>query len=118
MVLAWCIPSPPSPSSRRIRVVAVFAAGPEWQFNGWRWGRPAADPRPSVTPTEIFERALGFHLHYEGEKVHENIAKWGITPLAVSKSRRHGDAGLVQEVWAAVDKEINLRKPYLAPKGV
>jgi hypothetical protein len=40
--------------ARRLKVVAVFAQGPEWQFKGWRWGR--TDDRPDITPTEIFDR--------------------------------------------------------------
>jgi hypothetical protein len=40
----------------RARVVAVFANGPEWQFKGWKWGRPAG--RPDITPSEFFNRCL------------------------------------------------------------
>lgn len=37
-----------------MKVVAVFAQGPEWQFKGWRWGR--SPDRPDITPAEIFDR--------------------------------------------------------------
>jgi parafibromin len=105
-------------------VAAVFAQGPEWQFKGWRWGRDERDPktgaflRPDITPTEIFDRALGFHLMYDGDAVHENVGKWAVTPLRISKSRRYTDPGVAQQFWAALDGFIWHKKPYLLPKGV
>jgi hypothetical protein len=38
------------------RVLAVFAAGPEWQFKGWKWGaeRKGEVEPPDVPPVKIF----------------------------------------------------------------
>lgn len=60
--------------------------------------------------------ALGFHLHYEGDAPHPNTTKWAVTPLAVSRTKRHLDSGLCARFWAAVDSDICKRKPYLLPK--
>jgi uncharacterized membrane protein YgcG len=42
-----------------LRVVAVFAAGPEWQFKGWKWGqKPLGKDREAedLAPVKIFSR--------------------------------------------------------------
>jgi len=113
-----CPPPPCPPRSRRTRlkVAAVFAQGPEWQFKGWRWGREAG--RPDITPTELFDRAMGFHLMYEGDAPHENVPRWAVTPLRIAKARRYTDAGVAQQFWSALDAFIWHKKPYLLPKGV
>lgn len=97
-----------------MKVVAVFALGPEWQFKGWRWGR--TDERPDVTPTEVFDRAVGFHLMWEGDAPHANIPKWNVKILAVSKTKRYLDAGVANKFWELVDRDVTVRKPYLMPK--
>ena len=47
-----------------LKVVAVFAAGPEWQFKGWKWGKVAApdaltkvmrEPE-DIAPIKIFDK--------------------------------------------------------------
>jgi parafibromin len=109
---------------RRLKVVAVFAAGPDWQFKGWKWGevgKPGPDGRAvepdDVPPVKIFNRALGFHVHFDAEPPHPNAAAWAVTPLAISKTRRYLDAGVSARFWRAVDDHIFVRKPYLLPKG-
>lgn len=97
-----------------MKVVAVFALGPEWQFKGWRWGR--TDDRPDVTPTEVFDRTVGFHLMYEGDVPHVNVPKWNVKILAVSKTKRYLDAGVANKFWELVDRDVTVRKPYLMPK--
>ncbi len=48
-----------------MKVVAVFAAGPEWQFKGWKWGKVAApdaltkvirEPE-DIAPIKIFDKS-------------------------------------------------------------
>ena len=105
-------------------MAAVFALGPDWQFKGWRWGREEKDPktgafiRPDITPTEIFERAQGFHVQFEGDVPHENIPKWAVLPLKVAKQHRYTDASVSQQFWSVLDNYIYVKTPYLLPKGV
>lgn len=101
-----------------MKVAAVFAQGPEWQFKGWRWGR--GDGRPDITPAEIFDpqRCLGFHLQYDGDATHESIGKWNVAVLPVSKSRRYLDPGVAQRFWSLMDQFVLVHKPYLLPRGV
>jgi parafibromin len=96
-------------------VAAVFAHGPEWQFKGWKWGSP--DRPADLSPPDIFERALGFHLCYEGDILHDNIPKWNVTPLTVSKTRRYLDPGVAQKFWASLDTYITVHKPFLLPRA-
>lgn len=55
---------------------------------------------------------------YEGDATPDNIARWAVTPLLVSKTRRYTDPGVTQQFWAAFDNFIWHKKPYLLPKGV
>ena len=42
-----------------IRVLAVFAAGPEWQFKGWKWGEVGRGEKEpdDVLPVKIFSKS-------------------------------------------------------------
>lgn len=54
-----------------IKVVAIFCAGPEWQFRGWKWDRvPQPDPitkelvePEDYTPVQIFSRGMSIKHH-------------------------------------------------------
>jgi parafibromin len=105
-------------------VVAVFAAGPDWQFKGWKWGdQPRKLPDGRVVeaddcpPVKIFNRAMGFHVHFDGEAAHPNCQNWAVTPLVISKTKRYLDPGVVIKFWRAVDEHVFVKKPYLLPKG-
>ena len=54
-----------------LKVVAVFAAGPEWQFKGWKWGKVAApdtltkvirEPE-DIAPIKIFDKGECVCVH-------------------------------------------------------
>lgn len=86
----------------------MFAAGPEWQFRGWRWGR--GDGKPDITPAEIFSRCespgwrrvlsrtarlaphgcagVGVYVYNEGDPIPATVAKWNVKPLPISKTKR------------------------------
>lgn len=97
------------------RVVAIFATGQDWQFKGWRAARKP--DRPDITPAEIFERCPGFFLGYENDTLPENITKWSVKSLQVSRTKRYLDAGIVNAFWADVDAHIFAKKPYLLKKA-
>jgi len=40
-----------------LKVVAVFAAGSEWQFKGWKWGSKGKGEAPDITPVQLFSRS-------------------------------------------------------------
>jgi len=84
------------------RVVCVFAFGPEWQFKGWKYSNPV----------ELFNRTCGFFLHFADEKVHENIKKWSVKPIAISRGeeKRHEDKKIIWEFWKALDHFVALKR--------
>ena len=85
------------------RIVAVVVQGAEWQFKGWKWS----------DPLELFSKCLGFHFKYDDTKAEENVLKWNVHLLNVSKSKRHLDKTVAVEFWDFVDKSL-LAKPYLS----
>lgn len=72
----------------------MFAFGPEWQFKGWRWGRE--EGRPDISPPEVFERALGFHVMYDGDTPHDNASRWNVTILKVRAAGRRRSSSLLR----------------------
>uniref|UniRef100_A0A0N5AEI5 Parafibromin n=1 Tax=Syphacia muris TaxID=451379 RepID=A0A0N5AEI5_9BILA len=86
------------------RVVAVFVQGPAWQFKGWRWGG---------NPTNIFANVAAFHLMFDDQRLDNNVAKWSVNVLKLSKSKRHLDRAILAKFWQLLDKHIVKNKPHL-----
>ncbi|TKR72904.1 hypothetical protein L596_020288 [Steinernema carpocapsae] len=86
------------------RVVAVFVQGQAWQFKGWRW---------NGNPTDIFSHVAAFHLKYDEQKLDANVAKWSVTVLSLSKTKRHLDRPTLNKFWKALDLHIVKHKPHL-----
>ena len=82
------------------RVVAVFVAGPQWQFKGW--------PGLSIdgSPVEIFVKISAFHLKFLESPLEPNIKKWNVTILEISKTKRHLDKVAVNKFWEITDKSM------------
>lgn len=59
------------------RVVAVFVAGPTWQFKGWPWIVKGG------SPADIFTKIKGFHLKFTGSKLEASIQTWDVQVLEV-----------------------------------
>eukprot|EP00164_Ancoracysta_twista_P008366 GFYU01012075.1.p1 GENE.GFYU01012075.1~~GFYU01012075.1.p1 ORF type:complete len:450 (+),score=103.69 GFYU01012075.1:157-1506(+) len=87
------------------RVVACFVHGPAWQFKGWKYSQPSM----------IFTNVKGFFIQYEDEAAHENIAKWDVTVLKISKTKRHLDATVWLSLWESLDRFIQTKKRHLVP---
>ena len=54
---------------------------------------------------------------YEGDTIHDNIAKWNVKPLMVSRTKRYLDAGIANQFWSLVDGHIFTHKPRLLPQS-
>jgi len=86
------------------RVVAVFVQGPAWQFKGWPWGG---------SPVEIFSRIKGFHLKWDESKLDDNVAKWNVHVLELSRSKRHLDKASLLKFWSSLDNFMMKYKGFL-----
>ncbi|KAG4071525.1 hypothetical protein HA402_011679 [Bradysia odoriphaga] len=86
------------------RVVAVFVMGPAWQFKGWPW---------DGNPVEIFSKICAFHLRYDEMKLDANVARWAVTVLNLSRTKRHLDRAVLMTFWERLDKHIAKNKPEL-----
>lgn len=78
--------------------------GPAWQFKGWRWGG---------NPTDIFANVAAFHLMYDDQKMDNNVAKWSVNVLKLSRTKRHLDRAILARFWEALDRYIIKNKPHL-----
>uniref|UniRef100_A0A0K0CSN9 CDC73_C domain-containing protein n=1 Tax=Angiostrongylus cantonensis TaxID=6313 RepID=A0A0K0CSN9_ANGCA len=87
------------------RVVAVFITGQLWQFKPFkRW---------HSNPVEIFAKIPAFHVHYDDLNVDPNVAKWSVTRLPVSRTKRHMDKARFRVFWEVMDRWIPANRPYL-----
>lgn len=77
------------------RVVAVFVMGPAWQFKGWPW---------DGNPVEIFSKICAFHLRFDEMKLDANVARWAVTVLNLSLTKRHLDRACLMTFWERLDK--------------
>lgn len=77
------------------RVVAVFVMGPAWQFKGWPW---------DGNPVEIFAKICAFHLRFDEMKLDANVARWAVTVLNLSRTKRHLDRACLMTFWEKLDK--------------
>ncbi|BES93455.1 unnamed protein product [Nesidiocoris tenuis] len=86
------------------RVVAVFVMGPAWQFKGWPY---------NGNPVEIFSKISAFHLKYDDLKLDDNVARWAVCVIQISRMRRHLDRAALMVFWEKLDKHIMKNKPHL-----
>lgn len=86
------------------RVVAVFVQGPAWQFKGWPWGG---------SPVEIFSKIKAFHLKWDESKLDDNVAKWNVHILELSRTKRHLDKASLLKFWSTLDSYMVRYKSFL-----
>lgn len=60
----------------------------------------------SLPPSPVFVSVAAFHLHFDDEPLHPNIAAWRTHRLPISKSKRHGDRGVVLDFWHLLTESI------------
>ncbi|XP_039765649.1 parafibromin [Pararge aegeria] len=86
------------------RVVAVFVQGPAWQFKGWPW---------DGNPVQIFANICAFHLKFDEMKLDANVARWAVTVIHLSRTKRHLDRAALLGFWETLDKHMMKNKPHL-----
>ncbi|CAH1401353.1 unnamed protein product [Nezara viridula] len=86
------------------RVVAVFVMGPAWQFKGWPW---------NGNPVDIFSKICAFHLKYDEMKLDGNVARWNVSVMDISRTKRHLDRASLMVFWDILDKHLVKYKPHL-----
>lgn len=83
------------------KVVVVFVTGQAWQFKDWKW----------ANPVELFQHVLGMHLTMDDRAINPTVLSWNCKLLKVNQSKRHLDAGAVNDFWAGVDDFMKQKKP-------
>lgn len=86
------------------RVVAVFVMGPTWQFKGWPW---------DGNPVDIFSKICAFHIKFDEMKIDANVARWAVTVLNISRTKRHLDKSILMTFWEKLDLYMMKNKPEL-----
>ncbi|KAL5483780.1 hypothetical protein EMCRGX_G020194 [Ephydatia muelleri] len=90
------------------QVVAVFVAGPTWQFKGW----------PGVlsdgSPVDIFTKVKAFHIKFDELKADKNIQQWDVQVLQISRSKRHLDKASMLQCWDSLERYMSLHHPELS----
>ncbi|XP_058790580.1 parafibromin [Phymastichus coffea] len=86
------------------RVVAVFVMGPQWQFKGWPFDE---------NPVEIFSKVCAFHVKYDEMCLDANVARWAVTVIELSKTKRHLDRAAIMRFWEVLDKYLIKNKAHL-----
>ncbi|KAJ9464381.1 Protein CDC73-like protein [Diplonema papillatum] len=85
-------------------VCAVFVSGQKWQFDGFFGKKGTAQ----IEARDVLSKIAGFHLQYDDEMLPDNITKWNVMLLRVSRhmNRRHNDIKTVEDFWRALLKKM------------
>lgn len=86
------------------RVVGVFVLGPVWQFKGWPF---------DGNPVNIFSTIKAFHIKYDDMKLDANVARWSVSVIELSRTKRHFDRAAIIKFWETLDQHIAKNKPFL-----
>lgn len=90
------------------RIVCVFVQGDDWEFKDW--------PKDE-TITSILEEVKGFHLKYQDLPLNENVKKWNVKVLEISRTKRHFDVSIQNEFWYIMTEFLSQpRKRRIIPK--
>jgi hypothetical protein len=72
------------------RVVAVFVQGDDFEFKDWPKGESIST---------ILQKVKGYYLKYEDNPLNNNIKKWNVEILEISRLKRHFDSSLQNKFW-------------------
>ena len=80
------------------RVVAVFVQGDNWEFKDW--------PKSENIST-ILQKVKGYYLKYKDNPLNNNIKKWNVEILEISRNKRHFDLSLQNKFWNSLSDFLN-----------
>lgn len=90
------------------RVVAVVALGQSWQMKDW--------PGPYSNPVQLFNRAFGFYIGMEGDKIPLELQSWSVTQSRINRDKRGLDSVAYSSFWNALDEWMAIYKPEMLPQ--
>ena len=56
----------------------------------------------------FFSTVCAFHLKYDEMKLDANVARWAVTVLNLSRTKRHLDRAVLLGFWETLDKYVLL----------
>lgn len=77
------------------RTVAVLVQGPRYQFKDWPLSQDL------IT---LFQTFRGFYINYGDSPIEENVKKWNVRTLQISRNKRHLDKTVQHEFWDELEK--------------
>lgn len=80
------------------RVVAVFVQGDDFEFKDW--------PKSESIST-ILQKVKGYYLKYEDNPLNNNIKKWNVEILEISRNKRHFDSSLQNKFWSSLSEFLS-----------
>lgn len=57
-----------------------------------------------VLTVSVVFLVAAFHLRYDEMKLDANIARWAVTVLNISRTKRHLDRACLMSFWESLDK--------------
>ena len=80
------------------RVVAVFVQGDDFEFKDWPKGENVST---------ILQKVKGYYLKYEDNPLNNNIKKWNVEILEISRLKRHFDSSLQNKFWNSLSEFLS-----------
>jgi len=91
------------------RVVAVVALGQSWQMKDW--------PGSYSNPVQLFNKAFGFYIGMEGDKIPKDLQGWSVTQSKLNRDKRSLDSVTYACFWNALDEWMAIHKPEMLPQS-
>jgi len=90
------------------RIVAIFVLGQKWQFADW-----VKDFRD---PVHLFNKAFGFFVSLEGDKIPEDVQGWAVRRAKLNRDKRGLDSVSSAAFWNGLDEFMSVHKRELLPQ--
>lgn len=90
------------------RVVSVVALGQSWQMKDW--------PGSYSNPVQLFNRAFGFYIGMQGDKIPMELQSWSVTQSSINRDKRGLDSVAYSSFWNALDEWMAIYKPEMLPQ--
>jgi len=63
--------------------------------------------------TDAFSLVSAFHLKWDDIPLDQNVSKWAVNVISLSRSKRHLDRAALMTFWEKLDKHMVKNKPHL-----